>query len=86
MRVNKMSHNSTEPISNNNLPVHFLVRVYDTRNDEVYHRKFVSFRDAYQFYLQREPEIGKLWKRVDVIEVVSRFINPAQYSDMNITY
>ena len=81
-----MSHNSTESISTNNLPVHFLVRVYDTKNSEVYQRKFIKFRDAYQFYLERESEIGNLWKRVDVIEVVLRVINPGQYSDMNISY
>ena len=84
-----MSHRPTESqnhISINNSPVHFLVRVYDTKNSEVYQRKFIKFKDAYQFYLQREPEIGNLWKRVDVIEVVLRVIDPGQYSDMNITY
>ena len=84
-----MSHSSIKSqksIPPNNLPVHFLVRVYDTKNSEVYQRKFIKFTDAYQFYLQRESEIGKLWKRVDVLEVVSRLIDPGQYSDMNITY
>ena len=84
-----MSHSSIKsqkPIPPNNLPVHFLVRVYDTKNNEVYQRKFIKFKDAYQFYLQKEPEIGNLWKRVDVIEVVLRVIDPGQYSDMIITY
>ena len=84
-----MSHSSIKsqkPIPPNNLPVHFLVRVYDTKNSEVYQRKFIKFRDAYQFYLERESEIGNLWKRVDVIEVVLRVIDPGQKSDMNITY
>tara|TARA_Y100000589_G_scaffold181869_1_gene172200 strand:- start:9492 stop:9746 length:255 start_codon:yes stop_codon:yes gene_type:complete len=84
-----MSHSpikSQKSNSPSNLPAHFLVRVYDTKNSEVYQRKFIKFKDAYQFYLQREPEIGNLWKRVDVIEVVLRVIDPGQYSDMNITY
>lgn len=84
-----MSHSSIKSqksIPPNNLPVHFLVRVYDTKNSEVYQRKFIKFKDAYRFYLERESEIGNLWKRVDVIEVVLRVIDPGQYSNMNITY
>ena len=69
-----------------NLPVHFLVKVYDKSRLESYQMEFTHFKEAYEFYLQRESELGDIWKSVVMIEVTSRVINPELYSNMKIAY
>jgi len=68
------------------LPVNFLVKVYDKSGLDSYQREFINFKDAYEFYLQRESELGNIWKNVVMIEITSRVINPDLYSNMKISY
>ena len=79
LKLKKQSHDKT-------LPVHFLVKVYDKSCLESYQIEFTNFKEAYRFYLQRESELGDIWKSVVMIEVTSRVINPELYSNMKIAY
>lgn len=68
------------------LPVFFLVKVYDRIGHGSYQREFKNFKEAYEFYLQRESELGDIWKNVVMIETTSRVIDPKLYSNMKISY
>ena len=60
----------------------------DDNDDEFkdYQREFRNFKEAYEFYLQREDELGDIWKNVVMIETTSRVIDPELYSSMKISY
>ena len=84
--MNKESLKLQKELYYKDIPVSFIVKVYDKSGDDSYQREFRNFKEAYEFYLQREDELGDIWKNVVMIETTSRVIDPELYSSMKISY
>lgn len=84
--MNKESLKLQKELYYKDIPISFIVKVCDKSGYDSYQREFKSFKEAYEFYLQRESELGDIWKNVVMIETTSRVIDPKLYSNMKISY